>query len=621
MIKTLLIANRGEIARRVMRTAQRLGIRTIAVYSEADAQAGFVHAADEAYAIGPAPAAQSYLQGDVVLAVAQKAGAQAIHPGYGFLSENADFAEKVTKAGLVFVGPSASAMRAMGGKSAAKALMEKAGVPLLPGYHGDAQEDAVFIKAAEKIGYPLMIKASAGGGGKGMRIVERAADLPASLQAARSEAEKSFADGRLLLEKYVRQARHVEVQILADAHGTVLALGDRDCSIQRRHQKIVEEAPAPDLPDALRQALHKAAIAAAKAVGYVNAGTIEFLVEVENGIATNGYFMEMNTRLQVEHPVTEAIFGLDLVEWQLRIASGEALPPEVQALKPQGHAIEVRLCAEDPSQEFLPSTGTVSHLHFDPAARVDTDIVAGTVISRFYDSLLAKIIVHGDNRAQAVAKLAQALQHTRLEGLQTNRHLLWRIAQHPAFARAAIDTAFLTTHRDSLWPKAEPASKAYPALVHYLQQQAQQIFGASCGWRCGTDATLFLPLATGDMPSFNLAAKADYDAVYALGDDVFAVYLAGVRHEIALANINTISNSKAAGDTHIRTPMPGLVTQVFVAVGQSVPMGAPLFTLEAMKMLHTVKAPFAAIIEQMPLKAGQQIAGGVLAVQLQRQDN
>ncbi len=472
MFKKLLIANRGEIACRVIRTAGRLGIATVAVYSSADAHALHVSLADEAWLIGPAPARQSYLDIGKVLDAARRSGADAIHPGYGFLSENAEFADACAAAGIAFVGPPPAAIRAMGSKAAAKALMEDAGVPLVPGYHGEEQDLATLAAAAARIGYPVLVKASAGGGGKGMRIVERAADLEEAVGGAKREALASFGDDRVLIERYLTRPRHIEIQVFADAHGKVVSLFERDCSIQRRHQKVIEEAPAPGMDPVRRWTMGDAACAAARAIGYVGAGTVEFIAEDERF-----YFMEMNTRLQVEHPVTEMITGLDLVEWQLHVAAGEPLPEPPGA--PRGHAIEARIYAEDPARDFLPSTGTLAHLRQpreNAHVRVDTGVRQGDAITPNYDPMIAKLIVWGEDRAAAVQRLAGALAEYEVVGVQTNLGLLRAIAASPAFAAADLDTGFITRHADDLTvpatlPKAADTAVWVAAAMAVLADQ------------------------------------------------------------------------------------------------------------------------------------------------------
>jgi 3-methylcrotonyl-CoA carboxylase alpha subunit len=472
MFSKILIANRGEIACRVIRTARRLGLTTVAVYSEADAGALHVELADEAWPIGPAPARESYLNAGAILGAARASGAEAVHPGYGFLSENADFAEACEEAGLVFIGPPAAAIRAMGSKAAAKALMAEQGLPLVPGYHGEAQDTGRLAREAERIGFPVLLKASAGGGGRGMRVVESAAELPRALEAARREAKGAFGDDRILIEKYLARPRHIEVQVFADRFGNTVHLFDRDCSIQRRYQKVIEEAPAPGLDPGLRAGMAEAAIAAARAVNYVGAGTVEFMF-ADNAF----YFMEMNTRLQVEHPVTEAVTGEDLVEWQLRVAAGERLPKPQEELALTGHAIEARLYAEDPERQFLPQTGRLDALRLPPPelARVDTGVREGDAISPYYDPMIAKLIVHGEDRAAALARLGQALAQTAVLGLTTNLAFLARLAKHPDFTAAALDTGFIERHRDALCPgrQSPPADIVAAAALSRLLLRAE----------------------------------------------------------------------------------------------------------------------------------------------------
>ncbi|HVJ43330.1 MAG TPA: biotin carboxylase N-terminal domain-containing protein [Dongiaceae bacterium] len=462
-IRKILIANRGEIACRVVRTARRMGIGTVAVFSEVDHAALHVEAADEAYPLGGVSARESYLAMDKVLAAAKASGADAIHPGYGFLSENAGFAAACADAGIIFIGPTAETIRAMGSKSAAKRLMQAAKVPLVPGYHEEDQTPGVLAEAADRIGYPVLIKATAGGGGKGMKIVETADDFPDALSSAQREAQNAFGDDRVLVERYLTRPRHIEMQIFADAHGNVLHLFERDCSIQRRHQKVVEEAPAPGMTADRRAMMGAAAVAAARSVGYHGAGTVEFIVEGDDF-----YFMEMNTRLQVEHPVTEAITGLDLVEWQIRVARGEALPWRQEEIRAQGHAIEVRLYAEDPARDFLPQTGHLDHLHLPEdltGIRVDTGFRTGDSVSMHYDPMLAKIIAYGDDRAAAVMRLRAALARTEVVGFGNNRAFLHRLLCHPAFAAAELDTGFIARHQAELLPSPAPARDRFIALA------------------------------------------------------------------------------------------------------------------------------------------------------------
>jgi 3-methylcrotonyl-CoA carboxylase alpha subunit len=675
MFTKVLIANRGEIACRVIRTARRMGIATVAVFSDADSQALHVEMADEAVHIGPPPARESYLRIDRIIEAAQRTGAQAIHPGYGFLSENARFVKACDEAGIVFIGPPASAMRAMGSKAEAKRLMQAASVPLVPGYHGSDQSDALLAGEAAKIGYPVLIKASAGGGGRGMRAVDRAEDFTAQLTAARREAEAAFGDGRVLIEKYLQRPRHIEVQVLADMHGNTVHLGTRDCSIQRRHQKIVEEAPAPDLSEATREKIHAAAVAAARACGYVNAGTIEFIAEGD-GADPSFYFMEMNTRLQVEHPVTEAIFGLDLVEWQLRIAAGQPLPPGL-ATVPHGHAIEVRLCAEDPTQDFRPSTGPLQALHLPhgDAVRVDTGFRTGDRVSPHYDSMLAKIIAHGPDRDVARARLRAALAETALMGPATNLELLRRVVGHPVFAKAALDTGFIARHRAELLPDAAPPPPAVlaAAALDWALHQRDAFLGAArqsgdpgSPWhRCdgfrlaghgghplgfrhgarsyaarvifqGTDLAVAIgteaaePAAVlrgaGHIAFSHGAARHRARVLHAhddtRGEAELQVTLDGDPHPYALRPIDLYSpaGADAAGPDRIAAPIPGVVVRVDVAEGDAVTRGQVLAVLEAMKTEIRITAPADGTVSGVKVAAGQQVQEGFELVILAHED-
>ncbi|ESQ79524.1 acetyl/propionyl/methylcrotonyl-CoA carboxylase subunit alpha [Asticcacaulis sp. YBE204] len=555
MFRKLLIANRGEIACRVIRTCQRLGIRTVAVYSDADANALFMRMADEAHNIGPAPTTQSYLRGDAIIAVAQKTGAEAIHPGYGFLSENADFAEACATAGIVFVGPTPDAIRAMALKGAAKSLMEAAGVPVTPGYHGEAQDEQTLLSQARDIGYPVLIKAVAGGGGKGMRRVDNDSIFMESLASAQAEGRSSFGDDRVLIEKYIEVPRHIEIQLFADSHGNVVHLFERDCSLQRRHQKVIEEAPAPGLPEAMRAAMGDAAVRAAKAIGYQGAGTIEFIVDVSQGIeAAPFYFMEMNTRLQVEHPVTEMITGLDLVEWQLRVAAGEPLPKTQNDLTLTGHAIEARLYAEDPEADFMPATGTLERLSFPPSVRADSAVEQGDEVSVFYDPMISKLIVHGRDRDEALTRMRDALIRTRVEGLRTNLGFLRRIVSDVDFRQGHIDTGFIGRHIERLtapWPDAETTSRS--------------------PWSDPTGFRLNLPPA----------APVDLRRMTVAADD--------------------------HSTSDVIAPMPGLVVAVHVKNGDVVEKNTPLIVLEAMKIQMTLKAPRAGTVTGMTVSVGDQV--------------
>ena len=658
MLKSLLIANRGEIACRVIRTAKRLGLRTIAVYSAADRAAQHVLAADEAYPIGPAPARESYLRIDRIIEAAKKSGAEAIHPGYGFLSENADFADACAAAGIVFVGPPASAIRAMGSKSAAKALLESTGVPLVPGYHGQDQAEAKLAGEARRIGYPVLIKASAGGGGKGMRIVEREADFSGSLASARREAASSFGDDRVLIEKYLTKPRHIEIQVFADDHGNAVYLHERDCSIQRRHQKVVEEAPAPGMTPARRKEMGEAAVAAARAVGYRGTGTVEFIAEGERF-----YFMEMNTRLQVEHPVTEMITGQDLVEWQLRVASGEALPLKQDQIPLDGHAMEVRLYAEDPSKDFLPQTGTLHHLRFPDASsavRIDTGVTQGDTIGIHYDPMIAKVIVHAETREACARRLAQALAEVEVVGLGTNAAFLKRLAEHPAFVRGEVDTGFLGRHGDEVVPKEElvsdrvlalatlatldaitRASTAAPADPHspWAQSRAWRLNEAGLvrlKWQDGERVIDITAHVDGggyrlDLPGASVTASARLhesrvratidgvttQATVVLQGDEATVFEGGTVHRLVFIDATRRAGADAVAAGRLTAPMPGKLVQVLVKAGDAVEKGQPLVVLEAMKMEHTVKAPRAGKIASIGYAAGEQVEEGASLVELE----
>ena len=569
MFSKILIANRGEIARRIIRTCRRMNVETVAVYSEADARTAFVREADRAVLIGPAAASDSYLRGDRIIAVAIECGAQAIHPGYGFLSENAEFAEACEAAGLVFIGPRPDAIRAMALKGAAKALMTVAGVPVTPGYHGDDQNADHLAAEAARIGYPVLIKAVAGGGGKGMRRVDDPVDFTDALVSAQREGLNAFSDPKVLIEKYLEIPRHIEIQLFADAHGGVVHLFERDCSLQRRHQKVIEEAPAPNLPEAMRQAMGQAAVRAAQAINYRGAGTVEFIVDVSKGIeGAPFYFMEMNTRLQVEHPVTEAITGLDLVEWQLRVAAGEPLPKTQDELTLTGHAIEARLYAEDPQNDFLPATGTLEQLEFPAAARIESAVEQGDAVSPFYGPMIAKIIVHGKDRKQALAKMREALIETKLRGLSTNLGFLRRVVSDEAFAAAEIDTGFIARHQERLlapWADIDIApSQADPTSP----------------WNDITGWQLNLPPRS----PLNLKSEAGEEAI-------------------------------ASGD--IKAPMPGKLIDVFITAGERVEKGQKLLILGAMKIEHTMKAPKAGVIKAVHAAAGDQVADKALLVEIE----
>jgi len=648
---SLLIANRGEIACRIIRTARRMGLRTIAVFSDADAGALHVAMADEAVRIGPAPARESYLSIPALLDAARISGAEAVHPGYGFLSENAEFAEACAASGLVFVGPPPSAIRAMGSKAAAKALMAQAGVPLVPGYHGEDQSDATLRAEARRIGFPLLVKASAGGGGKGMKVAETEAGLEEALSLARGEAQAAFGDQRLLLERYLQRPRHIEIQVFADSHGNIVSLFERDCSIQRRHQKVVEEAPAPGMTEARRAIMGEAACNAARAIGYIGAGTVEFIAEGETFA-----FMEMNTRLQVEHPVTEAITGLDLVEWQLRVAMGEALPTTTPSIV--GHAIEMRLYAEDPARDFAPSTGTLTHLVLPSGEgiRVDAGVRAGDAVSVHYDPMLAKIIAHGEDRATALRRLVRALDNTELAGLRSNLPLLRAIAAHPDFAAGALDTGFIARHAEALLapPPAVPRV-ALAACVLRLLRDAPTIDPADphspwdvpnawrlngTAWqdfclldgeaaltlraRLGASITLDLPdgaapiadvLWQGDTLRLTLDGRAERVTVLRDGDALSIVHR-GATHALRWQDPSAPPAKEQAGSGLILAPMPGRVLAVMVAEGDQVARGAVLLVLEAMKVQMRLTAPVEGTIAAILCAPGELVEDGAELVRM-----
>ena len=664
MFKKILIANRGEIACRVAATARRLGIRTVAVYSEADADARHVQACDEAVLIGgPAPR-DSYLRADRILQVALATGAQAVHPGYGFLSENSAFAQACADAGIAFIGPPPAAIAAMGSKSAAKTLMEKAGVPLVPGYHGVDNDPALLAREAARIGYPVLIKASAGGGGKGMRRVDRAEDFAAALASCQREAQSSFGDAHVLVERYVTRPRHIEIQVFGDSLGGCIHLFERDCSVQRRHQKVLEEAPAPGMSAVRRAEMGAAAVAAAQAVGYVGAGTVEFIAEEVDDGDLRFYFMEMNTRLQVEHPVTEAITGLDLVEWQLRVAAGQALPLRQDQLTIAGHAIEARICAENPDAGFLPATGTMDVLRWPPhvafqrgtadcAVRVDAGVGEGDAISPHYDSMIAKLIVFGDNRAQALARLDAALAATHIVGLHTNVAFLRRVVACESFATADLDTSLIERERAVLLDQPPLALEIAAAgvVAHTLAQEAA-LEGADPwsrrdGWRVAGGARRHFDLEhAGVMQAVSLArphstaaddrlllqtAGGEWPLTASLhGADTFDMTLAGRRLRLAvyaqgervavfapegsavLRQIDAIAQAGegAAEAGRLTAPMPGKVIAFLAAAGDAVTQGQALAVMEAMKMEHTLHAPRDGVVAELLYAVGDQVAEG-----------
>ena len=656
MFTTVLIANRGEIACRVIRTCRRLGIRSVAVYSDADRDALHVEMADDARHIGPPPSRDSYLNIDAIVAAARDSGAQAIHPGYGFLSENADFARACAAAGIAFIGPPADAIAAMGSKSAAKARMEDAGVPILPGFHGDAQDDRTLAKEAARIGFPVLIKPSAGGGGRGMRRVDAKSDIGDALESARREAMAGFGDDRLLIEKFLERPRHVEVQVFGDTKGNVIHLFERDCSVQRRHQKVLEEAPAPGVGDDLRDAMGAAAVAAAEAIGYVGAGTVEFLLDGDGRF----YFMEMNTRLQVEHPVTEMITGLDLVEWQLRVAAGEPLPMGQADLRINGHAIEARLYAEDPANQFAPSPGRISHLRM-PAERtglrIDSGVREGDEVTPHYDPMISKIIAHGSDRASALATLVSALAEVQVAGPVTNTEFLSAIAEHPDFAAAKLHTGFVDAHADALFPvETSPSTRHLVcAAVSVLRDRATESARAASasadrhspwrtrsGWRLNDVAAQEIVLGWGG-ESWTLAVRQHQDrSVISIdGTDVSAVlvpsgrdftgtidgvplqgtvvrsgnlltvFADGIVRRLELHDPIAEAGVQDAASGSLAAPMPGVVVDIAISSGQAVKRGDALIVLEAMKVEHTIIAPADGTVEAIHFAKGDRVEEGV----------
>ena len=649
MFKKILIANRGEIACRVAATARRLGIHTVAVYSEADAQSQHVAMCDESVLIGPAPAKESYLRIDRIIAAARDTGAEAIHPGYGFLSENEEFANACEAAGIVFIGPPASAIRAMGSKAAAKALMERASVPLVPGYHGEQQAPDFLREQADAIGYPVLLKASAGGGGKGMRIVERSEDFASALASCQREAINSFGDDRVLVEKYLQRPRHIEIQVFADTHGECVYLFERDCSVQRRHQKVLEEAPAPGMTEERRQAMGTAAVNAARAVGYVGAGTVEFIVNQDGSF----YFMEMNTRLQVEHPVTELITGTDLVEWQLRVAAGEPLPMQQQDLRIHGHAIEARIYAENPEKGFLPSTGSLIHLHLPDAVafahgdvRIDAAVRQGDAITPHYDPMIAKLIVHGDDRSQALSRMQQALQAIEIVGPATNVAFLERLITTPAFTDAELDTGLIERHHALLFPPTEPVpvemvalwlvKLAMPDTTSYdpwdspqgwrLNGNYHRQLRFDCddqafevvldyrrdGWRMAYQSQeLILTHIAIDQTSVSLSIEGRRISGRVVRvDDRFHVFWQGQHRVLSWSDPIAHAGESESEGGRLTAPMPGKIVQLMVAEGASVEKGAPLLIMEAMKMEHTISAPAKGKVEALNYAVGDQVAEG-----------
>jgi 3-methylcrotonyl-CoA carboxylase alpha subunit len=663
MFTKILIANRGEIACRVIKTARRMGIRSVAVYSEADAGARHVRLADEAVCIGAPPPKESYLVVDKIIAAALATGAQAIHPGYGFLSENEEFADACARNGIVFVGPPVTAIRAMGSKSEAKKLMEKAGVPLTPGYHGDRQEPDFLRQQADDIGYPVLIKAAAGGGGKGMRAVNKSEEFLDALASCKREAASSFGDQHVLIEKYLQRPRHIEIQVFGDSYGNCVYLFERDCSVQRRHQKVVEEAPAPNMPPERRAAMGKAAVDAAQAVGYVGAGTVEFIVNQDGTF----YFMEMNTRLQVEHPVTEMITGLDLVEWQLKVAAGETLPLRQEQLVIRGHALEARIYAEDPDKGFLPSIGRLIHLA-PPAetlhVRVDTGVEQDDEISPHYDPMIAKLIVWDETRERALARMLQALADYRVVGVSNNIGFLSRLVACPAFAQADLDTGLIERERAFLFPEgAEPPAEAWlvAALAELIRDQQYAAaeadessdpfspWHARDGWRLNGNARREIKLRSGEIEKVvNAGYAADSFTLEFEGQTTTAagsfagaselrVDLGGRRINVTVVSANEKrhvfidgvcfifsaidplfhAGSGGGAEGGLTAPMPGKVIALIAPVGARVEKGAPLLILEAMKMEHTIAAPAAGLVKAFLFSVGEQVSDGAELVEFE----
>jgi 3-methylcrotonyl-CoA carboxylase alpha subunit len=658
MFKKILIANRGEIACRVAATARRLGIRTVAVYSEADANSKHVAVCDEAVLIGPAAAKESYLCGDKIIAVALATGAEAIHPGYGFLSENADFANACAEAGLVFIGPPAASMQAMGSKSAAKSLMEKASVPLVPGYHGDEQGEDFLQQQADRIGYPVLLKASAGGGGKGMRVVEKSEDFKAALASCKREAISSFGDDKVLAEKYLTRPRHIEIQVFADTHGNCVYLHERDCSVQRRHQKVLEEAPAPGMTPERRAAMGKAACDAARAVGYVGAGTVEFIASQD----ATFYFMEMNTRLQVEHPVTEMITGQDLVEWQIRVAGGAPLPLTQDQVPLRGHSIEVRVYAEEPEKGFLPSIGALRHFA-PPAAsahvRVDTGVEQGDVVSPHYDPMLAKLIVWDETRERACERMLQALSEFRVVGVGNNVEFLGRLVGCDPFRAGQVDTGLIERERATLIPEAEPAPADALALAGFAvldsearvrstsTVEAHSPWALADGWRLNGRLRRVLAFKTaetsrevtivhGGSGSLEIDGRASSGRVdadgrvrLAWGDarldghvvahgETLHVFAGGRRWSLQRLDplLHAGEDQEEAGG--LAAPMSGKIIALVASIGAEVEKGAPLLVMEAMKMEHTIVAPANGTLKAFRFALGDQVPEGAELVDFEK---
>jgi len=656
MFSKILIANRGEIACRVIQTAHRMGIRCVAVYSEADRNARHVAMADEAFLLGPAPSSESYLRADKILEIAKQSGAQAVHPGYGFLSENAQFAQACADNGIEFIGPPTGAIEAMGSKSAAKEIMSHASVPLVPGYHGDDQTPALLKEESVKCGFPQLLKAVAGGGGKGMRVVESIEEFDEALVSACREAKNAFGNPDMLIERYLTQPRHVEIQVFCDKQGNGVYLAERDCSVQRRHQKVIEEAPAPNLADETRVAMGEAAVRAAQAIDYVGAGTVEFLYDVDGSF----YFMEMNTRLQVEHPVTELIIGQDLVEWQLRIASGEPLPLQQDEIRINGHALEARVYAEDPDNDFLPATGTLRYLRTPEESqhvRVDTGVVEGDEVSVFYDPMIAKLIVWDDNRDRAIARMEQALEEYRISGLKTNLRFLRNLAGSAPFKALDLDTGFIDKHEKLLFPQSNLDTQycLVMAACFFSEKTKQQAtnpddpyspFGYQNSWRINSEYARPLKLIHNEA-DYDLSileqngqyqvqvADASYQVSAQLNDDKLSVIINGHRLSVNVYNDGdeltlfhegeqfvceqhreTFGGDDHAGDNSLTAPMNGAVVAVLVEKGQAVKEGETVVIMEAMKMEHSLKAPHDGTVAEIYFAEGDLVDDGAELISL-----
>ena len=641
MFKAVLIANRGEIACRIARTAKRLGLRTIAVYSEADATALHVRLCDEAQCIGPAEPRQSYLAIERLVDTAKKTAADCVHPGYGFLSENADFVDACHAAGLAFIGPPAAAIRAMGEKDRAKTLMDRAGVPIVPGYHGERQDIEILQRKAAEVGFPVLIKPAAGGGGRGLRRVDAAAELPAALASAVREAEAAFGIGRVLIEKYIAAPRHIEIQIFADRMGNVIHLGERDCSLQRRHQKVIEEAPAVGMTPALRATMGAAAVEAARSVGYIGAGTVEFIAEGSGPLRPDGFwFIEMNTRLQVEHPVTEAVTGLDLVEWQFRIAAGEHLPLAQGDVQLDGHAIEARVYAEDPENGFLPSTGSIVALELPPDLRVDSGVEAGGAVTPYYDSMVAKLIARGSTRQEAIDRLTHALDRTVIAGPRSNVAFLGALCRARAFRDGKVDTGFIDRNLTELDASRHAIDGAAAAagvreLLRLTQAQSllpdatadgvddQSPWAASDGFQLGGQRVLAVAIVVdgenaeatvrygsqGVLVAIDEVGPAADARVFTANDEAY-VLRGGRQTRVRMKDFAAASGEVRAGDGIVKSPMHGRLLEILVAPGDRVSSGERLAVIEAMKMEHTLRAPIAGVVTRAPAKAGAQVVEG-----------